>query len=120
MSSIIQELGAHEVDESNVSSAMLNLGFKFKYENDNIVTEMAKLLFDSDTARIKLGFPSPQELMNHLNSQNPMMVVPDCAVFVCRTSFLFRGMGYMVGMDIKTASRWRDHAINALEKCMIV
>ncbi len=79
LSSIISELGADKINDEMVSQAMRNMGFKFKYHNDNIVTQMAKLLFDSDSARITLGLPSPQELLNYLNAKDPMQHVPDAA-----------------------------------------
>ena len=79
ISSIIKELGSNEIDTSIVSSAMRQFGFKFKYHKDNVVTEMAKLLFDSDTARIELGLPTPQELLDHLGAQDPMEICPDAA-----------------------------------------
>ena len=79
ISSIVSELGSDEINTSMVSLAMRNMGFRFKHHNDNCVTEMAKLLFDSDHARIKLGLPSPQELLNYLNAQDQMVHVPDAA-----------------------------------------
>lgn len=79
LSSIISELGAEEINDEMVSQAMRNMGFRFKYHKDNIVTQMAKLLFDSDSARINLGLPSPQELLNYLNEKDPMQHVPDAA-----------------------------------------
>lgn len=115
LASIVSEIGSEVVDESMVTTAMQNIGFKFKYYNKETVTEMAKLLFDSDIARIRLGLPTPQELLHHLNTQDPMTAVPDPAVFVCRTSFLFRGMGSMIGMNIRTAPFWRRHALEALK-----
>lgn len=79
LSSVVKELGANEINDQKVTSAMRNLGFKFKYYTPDVVKEMAKLLFDSDTARIKLGFPTPQELFMHLNSKDLMEFVPDPA-----------------------------------------
>ncbi len=79
--SLFQELGSdlEDIDTSMVASTMRNLGFMFKYEKEDVMTEMAKLLFDNDTARIKLGLPTPQELLMHLNSQDQMVAVPDPA-----------------------------------------
>ena len=79
--SLFQELGTDtdKIDTKMVASAMRNLGFTFKYQKEDVMTEMAKLLFDCDTARIKLGLPTPQELFMHLNSQDKMEKVPDPA-----------------------------------------
>ncbi len=68
-----------DFDPRMIASTMLNLGFRFKYQKEDVMAEMAKLLFDCDTARIKLGLPTPQELLMYLNSQDPMQVVPDPA-----------------------------------------
>ena len=78
ISSIIKELGSNEINTSMVSSAMRQFGFKFKYHKDNVVTEMA-IFFDSDTARIELGLPTFQELLSHLDSQDPMEICPNSA-----------------------------------------
>jgi hypothetical protein len=79
LSSIVQELGKAEIDDTTLASEMRKIGFRFKYYKDDVIREMAKLFFDSDSARIKLGLPTPQELYMHLNSQDPMEFVPDAA-----------------------------------------
>ena len=79
LSTIVKELGATDIDGAKVASAMHKFGFRFKHQKEEVVKEMAKLLFDSDTARIELGLPTPQELLMHLNSQDPMETVPDAA-----------------------------------------
>jgi hypothetical protein len=37
-------------------------------------------------------------------------------VFVARSSFIIRGMGTLLGKQIRTASRWQDQASRALRK----
>mmetsp|Transcript_23139 Transcript_23139/g.34454 ORF Transcript_23139/g.34454 Transcript_23139/m.34454 type:complete len:171 (-) Transcript_23139:131-643(-) len=79
LSYIVRELSNPEVDGATLSSAMRDFGFRFKYYKEDVVKEMASLLFDSDNARIPLGLPTPQELLMYLNSQDPMETVPDPA-----------------------------------------
>ena len=51
----------------------------------------------------------------HLNSVDPMLTVPDPAVFVARTSFLFRGLGALLQQQLHTSQNWKQHAELALK-----
>ena len=51
-----------------------------------------------------------------LTEQDPLVNVPDVAVFVARCGFLLRGTGSLLGKQIKTAERWSAYAKAALEE----
>jgi aarF domain-containing kinase len=72
------------------------------------------LYFDSDAEGKILGYATPQKYLMHLNAIDPMVEVPDPAVFVARTSFLFRGLGALLQQQLRTSHHWRKHAVLAL------
>ena len=107
LSNIVEQLSFPEVDDSAVASAMRNFGFRFNNDREDIIRETARLFFDSDCGRRKVGCATPQDYLLYLQSLNSFDIVPDAAVFVARTSFLFRGMGALLGLDIRTCHHWR-------------
>ena len=94
------------VDEMAVAEGMHAFGFRFKNDRKDIILETARLFFDSDAGRREVGCSTPQSYLLHLQSQNPFLIVPDAAVFVARTSFLFRGFGSLLGVEVKTSEHW--------------
>eukprot|EP00521_Asterionellopsis_glacialis_P015007 CAMPEP_0195309038 /NCGR_PEP_ID=MMETSP0707-20130614/38535_1 /TAXON_ID=33640 /ORGANISM="Asterionellopsis glacialis, Strain CCMP134" /LENGTH=781 /DNA_ID=CAMNT_0040373333 /DNA_START=574 /DNA_END=2919 /DNA_ORIENTATION=- len=101
--------------EKDIADAMRKCGFRSKYNRDDMLVKYAELFFDSDIAGKKMGFESPHLYFRHLMKLDKLQNVPDCAVFVARSSFLFRGMGAMLENQICTAKRWASHAEAALE-----
>jgi len=99
---------------SEITNAMQEFGFRFRYGKEDIVTRTAFFCFDSDVAGKTLGCATPQDYLAYLQSNDPMENIPDAAVFVARTSFLFRGMGVLLGQDIHTSQKWAKHANAAL------
>lgn len=110
LSRIIYLLGAPDVDEDEVSSAMKDFGFTFENDRADIITQTANLFFDSDSKRRDVGCYSTQDYLQYLQARNSFLDVPDAAVFVARASFLFRGMGSLLGMDVRTSKYWAKHA----------
>ena len=107
LSKVVMELGSPVVNDEAVNSAMYDFGFRFKNDNTDAIRELARrLFFDSDGGSRAAGFTNPQEYYQQLQKLNPFVVVPDEAVFVARTSFLFRGMGALLGTNIETSKRW--------------
>lgn len=43
-----------------------------------------------------------------------IIIASDFIVFVARSSFIIRGMGTVLGKQIRTSLRWKDHAAIAL------
>mmetsp|Transcript_24238 Transcript_24238/g.35916 ORF Transcript_24238/g.35916 Transcript_24238/m.35916 type:complete len:620 (+) Transcript_24238:134-1993(+) len=113
---IIAALGKNEKNPAEIADAMRAFGFQSQNNNDEIVAKQAALYFDSDSEGKAMGLATPQTYLQHLNSIDFMEVVPDPAVFVARTSFLFRGMGALLQQDVHTAKYWRKHAVKALKK----
>lgn len=111
---VVVELGKRNVDVGKVSAAMRNFGFQSRDSNDVNTAKFAALYFDSDAEGKKEGFPTPQRWLNHLNSVDPMIVVPDPAVFVARTSFFFRGLGALLQQQLHTSESWRSPAQRSL------
>ena len=98
-----------------IADAMRSFGFQSRDSNDENTAKFAALYFDSDDAGRKLGYATPQKYLQHLNSVDPMINVPDAAVFVARTSFLFRGLGALLQQSLHTSQHWRKHALLALD-----
>ena len=111
---VVVELGKHNVDVAKVSDAMRGFGFRSRDSNDVNTAKFAVLYFDSDAEGKKEGFPTPQRWLDHLNSVDPMIEVPDPAVFVARTSFLFRGLGALLQQQLHTSESWRIPALRSL------
>mmetsp|Transcript_20227 Transcript_20227/g.28630 ORF Transcript_20227/g.28630 Transcript_20227/m.28630 type:complete len:767 (+) Transcript_20227:111-2411(+) len=100
--------------EKEIADAMRKCGFRSKHNRDDMLVKYAELFFDSDVAGRQMGFESPHLYFRHLMRIDKLQNVPDCAVFVARSSFLFRGMGAMLENQICTAKRWAGHAEAAL------
>ncbi|KAL7538746.1 hypothetical protein ACHAXR_009624 [Thalassiosira sp. AJA248-18] len=114
LAGVVAELGKQHSTAHEISTAMRDFGFKSRDSNDENTAKFAALYFDSDSLGKKLGYATPQKYMMHLNSVDPMMEVPDPAVFVARTSFLFRGLGALLQQQLHTSHHWRKHALLAL------
>jgi len=111
IAAIVAQLGAPQVNDAAVATAMHDFGFRFKNPNrTDIIRETACLFFDSDSGRRKvIGCSTPQLYLSYLQAQNPFLTVPDAAVFTARTSFLFRGMGALLGLEVHTSQRWSSN-----------
>lgn len=115
LAGVVAALGKGGSTPHDIADAMRNFGFRSRDDNDDIIAKNAALYFDSDAAGKALGCATPQTYLQHLNSIDPMIDVPDAAVFVARTSFLFRGLGALLQQQLHTSKRWRRHAKIALE-----
>ena len=112
---VVSELGRESIDDTKVANAMRQCGFKTKFDKDNVLTMYAKLFFDSDDEAKAEGCATPQMYLMKLSTLDPLLDVPDAAIFTARTSYLFRGMGAMAGDQIRTSKYWRKHADKVLE-----
>jgi aarF domain-containing kinase len=114
LAGVVAALGKNS-DNKSIADAMRSFGFRSRDDNDKIIAKNAALYFDSDSEGRKMGCATPQTYLQYLNSIDPMVEVPDAAVFVARTSFLFRGLGALLQQQLHTAKRWSTHAQIALE-----
>ena len=112
---VVAALGKSSSNLHEIADAMRSFGFRSRDSNDENTAKFAALYFDSDAAGRKLGYATPQKYLQHLNSVDPMIEVPDAAVFVARTSFLFRGLGALLQQSLHTSQHWRKHALLALD-----
>ena len=103
---VVSELSSPTVDNKAVQHAMHQMGFRFENDNVGAICETARLFFDSDRGMREAGFPNPQFYFRYLQKLNATLIVPDEAVFVARTSFLFRGMGALLGNNVETSKSW--------------
>eukprot|EP00539_Tryblionella_compressa_P000284 CAMPEP_0178736236 /NCGR_PEP_ID=MMETSP0744-20121128/2329_1 /TAXON_ID=913974 /ORGANISM="Nitzschia punctata, Strain CCMP561" /LENGTH=102 /DNA_ID=CAMNT_0020388689 /DNA_START=63 /DNA_END=371 /DNA_ORIENTATION=- len=94
--------------------AMRELGFQTKHDNDDVLAKYAALFFDSDIEGMKIGCPTPQSYFKLLTETDPLVNVPDVAIFVARSSFILRGMGTLLGKQVQTSTRWYPYAKQAL------
>lgn len=100
-----------------VANAMRDLGFSTKNDNSKVIEQYAGLFFDSDEVGKELyGCSTPQTYFKILTELDPLVTVPDVAVFVGRCGFILRGMGSILGKQIKTSQRWSVYAKQALEE----
>lgn len=106
LSKIISHLGQPNIEDEKVANSMREFGFAFTNDRVDVIREIAQLFFDTDSGRRKVACSNPQQYLVHLQSLNKFTNVPDAAVFVARMSFLFRGMGLLLGMDIHTSKHW--------------
>ena len=110
---VVVALGKKHLNAHEISDAMRNFGFRSTYNNDEIIAKFAALYFDSDIAGKR--FSTPQKYLEYLNSMDRMVKTPDPAVFVARTSFLFRGLGCILQQQLHTSYHWRNHASMAVD-----
>lgn len=114
LAEVVAELGKPNPNIHEISTAMREFGFISRDSNDEITSQFAALYFDSDSKGKKMGLATPQRYLMYLNSIDPMIEVPDPAVFVARTSFFFRGLGALLQQQVHTSEHWRKHAVQAL------
>lgn len=111
---VVAALGQDSVDTCQVAAAMRECGFITKWNKDDVLAQYAKLFFDSDDDAQAHGCATPQLYLMKLSTLDPLLRVPDAAIFTARASYLFRGMGSMAGDPIRTSKYWRKHAEEAL------
>jgi aarF domain-containing kinase len=100
-----------------VANAMRDLGFATKFDDSEILEKYAGLFFDSDDDGKRLyNCPTPQTYYKILTKLDPLVSVPDAAIFAARCGFLLRGMGSILGKQIRTSKRWSIYAKQALEE----
>lgn len=100
-----------------IANAMRELGFVTKRDDPVVLAQYAGLFFDSDEVGKRLyDCATPQVYFKLLNSMDQLVHVPDVAVFVARCGFILRGMGTMLGKQIKTSERWSVYAKQALDE----
>mmetsp|Transcript_24659 Transcript_24659/g.60558 ORF Transcript_24659/g.60558 Transcript_24659/m.60558 type:complete len:441 (-) Transcript_24659:1988-3310(-) len=99
-----------------IAKGMRALGFKTKFGNEKTLAKYAALFFDSDVAAKDEGCSTPQLYFAKLTSEDPLVHVPDVAIFAARASFILRGMGTILDKQICTATRWVSQAEDALRE----
>ena len=114
MAKVVAALGQDSVDAAQVATAMRECGFVTKWDKDDVLVQYAKLFFDSDDDAKVHGCATPQLYLMKLSSLDPLLRVPDAAIFTARASYLFRGMGSMAGDPIRTSKYWKKHVEEAL------
>lgn len=140
LAEVVVALGRSRTNTHEIATAMRSFGFKSRDSDDTNLAHFAALYFDSDARGKQLGYPTPQvrsiywlilaifghlclmaiftipqKYLVHLNSVDPLTEVPDPAVFVARTSFLFRGLGALLQQQLHTSRQsWSKHAQLAL------
>ena len=116
---IVDSIGNHHHPSSprDIAMAAQALGFETKRNDPDILAQFATLFFDSDIdGKTKLGCATPQVYFSLLNKADPLVNVPDVAVFVARSSFILRGMGTLLDQQIRTSMRWAPQAKLALQE----
>eukprot|EP00985_Skeletonema_marinoi_P020325 scaffold12044_cov103-Skeletonema_marinoi.AAC.4 len=115
LAAVVCALGRKSIDIHEITTAMNEFGFHSRDNDEENIAKFAALYFDSDAAGKRLGYATPQKYLQHLNSIDPMVEVPDPAVFVARTSFLFRGLGALLQQQLHTSQHWKKHAKIAID-----
>lgn len=112
---IVTALSKDPMNATEVSEAMRDCGFVTKHNKDEITAKYGALFFDDDSDSRRMGCATPQIYLMKLGALDPLVTVPDAAVFVARTSWMFRAMGSLLEEQIRTATRWSGHAEQALK-----
>ncbi len=113
---IVSALSKDPMNVTEVSEAMRACGFVTKRSKDHIIAKYGALFFDNDSDSRRMGCATPQIYLMKLGALDPLVTVPDAAVFVARTSWMFRAMGSLLDEQIFTAKRWSAQAEEALRK----
>jgi hypothetical protein len=109
--------GSDSSHTESVANAMRDLGFSTQNDDSRVLEQYAGLFFDSDEVGKRLyDCSTPQVYFKLLTKLDPLVNVPDVAVFAGRCGFILRGMGSILGKQIKTSERWSVYAKQALEE----
>jgi aarF domain-containing kinase len=112
---IVETVGGH-ASATKIATAAKQLGFETKHNDEDILAKFATLFFDSDIDGKNAGCATPQVYFSQLTKADPLMNVPDVAVFVARASFILRGMGTLLDKQVRTSMRWSHQAKRALKE----
>eukprot|EP00980_Cylindrotheca_fusiformis_P009751 scaffold2149_cov187-Cylindrotheca_fusiformis.AAC.29 len=115
LAQVVVALGAAS-DQQEIATRMRDLGFKTKFNDDRTLAKYAALFFDSDVAGKAMGCSTPQLYFAKLTATDPLLHVPDVAIFVARASFILRGMGTLLDKQICTSARWASIAKVVVQK----
>ena len=75
---VVEAVGNGKSD-SDVADAMRRLGFRTRYDTDEVLARFAALFFDSDSEGKELGCATPQMYFATLNQIDQLIDVPDVA-----------------------------------------
>jgi len=109
---------ASEQRDVVVKSAQ-RLGFKTRYSNADVIFRYAQLWFDRDDAQ-SMSLPGQEPTTNiqvyleRLNALDPLITTPEAYLMAARNSFLMRGIGTHLGLQLRMAQRWRCFAETAV------
>mmetsp|Transcript_80964 Transcript_80964/g.156301 ORF Transcript_80964/g.156301 Transcript_80964/m.156301 type:complete len:554 (+) Transcript_80964:47-1708(+) len=95
------------------------LGFRTRHNNADALFRYAQLWFDRDDAQsMRLPGQAPitnvQVYLERLNALDPLITTPEAYLMAARNSFLMRGIGTHLGLQLRMAKRWRCFAEDAV------
>jgi predicted unusual protein kinase regulating ubiquinone biosynthesis (AarF/ABC1/UbiB family) len=85
------------------------LGTLTKYSRPDIAYLMSAIYNDRDTEEITQG-KNIAEFLDWLESEDPMILLPEDYLFVSRVNLLLRGMGKAFGLKMKMSTLWEKEA----------
>ena len=75
---VVEAVGSGKSD-GDVADAMRRLGFRTRFDKDEVLARFAALFFDSDSEGKELGCATPQIYFSTLNQMDQLIDVPDVA-----------------------------------------
>jgi aarF domain-containing kinase len=85
------------------------LGTQTKYRNEEVGYLMSCFYNDRDTVDITQG-KNIASFIDYLESQDPMIRVPEDYIFASRVSIMLRGMGKAFGLKLRMSQFWEQEA----------
>lgn len=80
-----------------------------KYKKKEIAYLMSTFYNDRDTEEISHGM-NISEFIDWLQSQDPMVRLPEEYIFASRVNIMLRGMGNAFGIKLKMSKLWEEEA----------
>jgi len=108
-------------DRSRIVEKAKLLGFRTRHDDPEVIYRLARLSFDRDDAE-SMVLPdgtapaNVQAYFEALAKLDPMTQMPPNFVMAARNSFLLRGLGTHFGVELRTATLWRQLALRAVQR----
>eukprot|EP01012_Entosiphon_sulcatum_P022036 TRINITY_DN26945_c0_g1_i1.p1 TRINITY_DN26945_c0_g1~~TRINITY_DN26945_c0_g1_i1.p1 ORF type:complete len:454 (-),score=53.64 TRINITY_DN26945_c0_g1_i1:81-1442(-) len=108
---LIQALTTQNKD--NVCTAISNMGYKFKKNDEDLIWRYATFHFDRDDLQVTNGM-NPLTFMEWLDHSNPLLAMPADYVLIGRMILVLRGFSTAFGLPFSAAQYWANYAKQAL------
>ena len=102
-------------DRSEIIRIYREMGYKTKYNNEDLIYRHACFYCDRDTDDITNG-KNMHLFLEWMQQQDPVVQLPEEYIMASRVTLMMRGMAKAFGLQIRISELWKDEAERFLLK----